>query len=66
MEAYINIAAQILFAGTMVVFVIYSIIAIYALNTYGVSRSVTMSLSAAYLGAMIILMSWAWIALGKI
>ncbi len=62
MESYINAIAQILFAAAIIMFVAYSIVGIYTLNTYGRSKSVSLSITAIYVCIMITLMSWAWLA----
>lgn len=50
--------AQVLFAFAALVFVVYSIVAIYSLNIYGRSKSVTSTVSIVYSAVVAGLLSW--------
>jgi hypothetical protein len=54
----IQLASNIIFAVLAMVFVIYSIVAIYALNTYGQSKSLTTTASIIYSAAVAGLLTW--------
>jgi hypothetical protein len=58
MESIIILSTQILFAVAALIFVVYSLVAIYSLNTYGQSKSVTTALSIIYSAAVAGLLSW--------
>jgi hypothetical protein len=57
-ETIIKLAAQIIFAVAAMVFVVYSIVAVYSLNTYGRSKSLTSALSIVYSAVVAGLLSW--------
>jgi hypothetical protein len=54
----IKLVAQVLFAIAALVFTIYSIVAIYSLNTYGRTRTLTSAISIAYSAVVAGLLSW--------
>jgi hypothetical protein len=57
-QLIIKLASQVIFGVAALVFTVYSIAAIYALNTYGQKKSVTSSLSILYSAAVAGLLSW--------
>jgi hypothetical protein len=66
MEQYINSAAQILFALATFIFVIYSIVGLYALNTYGNSKSLTTTVSLMYSVVVLALLVWGWAIISRL
>jgi hypothetical protein len=54
----IKLVVQILFAVAAMVFTLYSIIAIYSLNTYGRTKSLTSAVSIVYSAVVAALLSW--------
>lgn len=58
MESFINIGSQILFLLGATVFLVYSIIGIYALNAYGRSKSLTSTATIIYSAVAAGLMTW--------
>ena len=58
--------AQIFFVIAGLVFTVYSLVGVYALNTYGRSSSVTTTLSILYSGAAVGLMVWGWVAISNL
>lgn len=58
MEEIIKISAQVLFAVAAIFFTMYSIIAIYALNTYGRTKTLTSAISITYSALVAGLLSW--------
>jgi hypothetical protein len=58
MEVIFKLAAQIIFSVLAMVFTAYSIVAIYSLNNYGQSKSVSMLLSVIYSGVAAALLAW--------
>ena len=57
-SSIVKLAAQILFAFAALIFTVYSIVAVYSLNTYGRSRSVTSTISLVYTAVAAGLLSW--------
>lgn len=66
MESIIKIASQILFALSAIVFVIYSIVAIYSLNAYGRSKSTAASISIVYSAVVAGILAWAVVIIVRI
>jgi hypothetical protein len=66
MEQYIKLAAQILFALATFVFVLYSIAGIYALNHYGNSKSLALSITVIYTAIVIALLGWGLVVVGAL
>jgi hypothetical protein len=54
----IKLGSQILLGVAAIVFTIYSIVAIYSLNTYGHSKSLTSAVSIIYSAAAAGLLAW--------
>jgi len=66
MEQYVTLVSQILLALATFIFVIYSLVGLYALNTYGNSKSLTMTASIIYSAAVLGLLTWSWTIVSKI
>jgi hypothetical protein len=57
-ETIIKLVAQVLFAIAALIFVVYSIVAIYSLNTYGRTKTLTSAISIVYSAVVAGLLSW--------
>jgi|GEM_PF-4471216 len=57
-QLIIKVSSQVIFGVAALIFTVYSIAAIYALNTYGQKKSVASSLSILYSAAAAGLLSW--------
>lgn len=66
MEELLLAAGEIIFAIIALIFVVYSMIAIYSLNVYGQSKTLAATVSIIYSGIAAFLLVWGWILISQI
>lgn len=54
----IKLVSQVLFAIAALIFTVYSIVAVYSLNTYGRTKTLTSAISIVYTAIVAGLLSW--------